>query len=285
MRNEIIPNVLPELPVNISSARLPKSGMICDVHYHDEIELIYVTEGKLTCIIDDKPTAARAGQIIFVNTRIPHWTKTEEDSSSYYLLQVGVESLFYGSSMKKSATAYLYSLLQKSSLPIAVIEDSDCAQKISECYRYSNEGGKGCARFILACVYHILGVLEREGCLSGEVELPDAQAVRKLLPALEYMNEQYARQDLSLEAVSGVLGLNPAYFCRLFSRGTGHSFTEYLNFLRVSKSEELLRNSTLSILDIALEVGFSSVSYYNRVFKKVKNCTPTVYRSAQYRAM
>lgn len=284
MRNEIVPSVLPELPMNISKTHLSKAKTICDVHYHDEIELLYVTEGALTCVIDDKTTAARAGQILFINSRVPHWTRTPEGESGYILLQVNVE-LLRGSVKHRSATTYLYSLLQKSSVPVMLLEDAQCARMIEEAHRQSQERGRGCAQFILSSVYYILGVLEREGCLSGSVKLPDDQAVRKLVPALEYINSNYARQDLSLEAVSGVLGLNPAYFCRLFKKGTGHSFTEYLNFLRVSMSEELLRSTSRSILDISMDVGFSSVSYYNRMFKKVKNCTPTVYRSAQYRAM
>lgn len=284
MRNEIVPNVLPELPVNISRARLSRSDMICDVHYHDEIELIYVTEGAVICFVDERSITVRAGQILFINSRIPHWTKTPEESE-YILLQVGVETLFYGSAMHKSATAYLYSLLQKSSVPIKIIEDAECARMIAQAHRQSRSEEKGCVHFVLSSVYYILGVLEREGCLSSTAELPDGQSVRKLIPALEYMNANYFKQDLSLDDVSSVLGLNSAYFCRLFRKATGHSFTEYLNFLRVSKSEELLRGSSRSILDISLDVGFSSVSYYNRVFKKVKNCTPSIYRSAQYTAM
>lgn len=284
MHNEIVPSVLPELPVNISRAQMKTAKKICNMHYHDEIELLYVTAGGLDCIIDDKATTVRAGQILFINSRIPHWTRTTEEGCDYYLLQVGTDSL-YGTAKKRSATAYLYSLLQKSSMPISLIDDKACCHMIEEAFRQSQEREKGCVHFILAGVYYILGVLEREGCLSSVAELPDDRALRKLIPALEYVNEHYAAQDLSLETLSGVLGLNPAYFCRLFKRGTGHSFTEYLNFIRVSKSEELLRNSSLSILEISLEVGFASVSYYNRVFKKIKNCTPTVYRSAQYSAM
>ena len=136
----------------------------------------------------------------------------------------------------------------------------------------------------MAGLYYLIGWLERSGYLSG-VDLPDDQSVQKLLPALEYIDRYYAKQELSLESVSDVLGLNSTYFCRLFKRITGRGFTEYLNFVRITKSEELLQNTSLSILDISLEVGFSSVSYYNRVFKKMKNCTPSVYRSAQYSAM
>lgn len=285
MRNEIISGVLPDLPVNISKADDLTVETLCDVHYHDEIELLYVTHGRLDCIIDDKVTSAGPGQILFINSRIPHWTRSLEDGGEYYLLQVSVEALLYGRLTQRNATGYLYSLLRKSSVPVQRIEDAKCCDVIEEAYRQSCVKERGCGHFILSGVYYILGILERAGCLSGGGDLPDDQTIRKLIPALEYINLYYARQDMSLEAVSGVLGLNPAYFCRLFRKGTGHSFTEYLNFVRVSKSEELLRNTSRSILDISMDVGFSSVSYYNRVFKKVKNCTPTVYRSARYLAM
>lgn len=285
MRNEIISGVIPELPLHISKSRHLEEGLICDMHFHDEIELLYVISGALVCMIDEKAIEVKSGQIIFVNSRIPHWTTALGDGCEYYLLQMNAESMLYGAAKPKKATEYLSSLLQKSSTPFMLIEDQVCAEMIEAAYRFTLEKEKGCVHFILSSAHYILGTLEREGCLSSEGDLPDDQAVRKLLPALEYMNENYAVQDLSLEMVSGVLALNSAYFCRLFRKATGRSFTEYLNFLRVSKSEELLRNSSLSILEISLEVGFSSVSYYNRIFKKLKNCTPTVYRSAQYRAM
>lgn len=285
MRNEIISGVLPDLPLHISRSGRHMEGLICDMHFHDEIELLYVTSGALACVIDEKETEAKCGQILFINSRIPHWTRAVEDGCEYYLLQMSVEPLLYGTAKRKSATAYLDSLMNKSGAPVKLIEDAACAAMIEDAYRRSKERERGCVHFLLSSVHYILGVLEREGCLSGGGSRSDDQALRKLIPALEYMNEHYIQQELSLEQVSGQIGLNSAYFCRLFRKGTGHSFTEYLNFLRVSKSEELLRGSSLSILEIALEVGFSSVSYYNRVFKKLKNCTPTVYRSAQYGTM
>ena len=76
--------------------------------------------------------------------------------------------------------------------------------------------------------------------------------------------------------------LNPSYFCRIFKRASGSGFIDYLNFVRICKSEKLLAAGTKSILDVSYDVGFSSVSYFNRIFKKYKNCTPTEYRRAQY---
>ena len=135
--------------------------------------------------------------------------------------------------------------------------------------------------YIISGVYAILGYLYRNGVLADAASYYDTHALQKLLPVLEYIDENYDR-DLTLEMISGRFGLNASYFSRMFKKVVGSGFTEYLNFVRICKSEKLLKNTDMCILDIALEVGFSSVSYFNRVFKKIKNCTPTVYRNARY---
>lgn len=57
----------------------------------------------------------------------------------------------------------------------------------------------------------------------------------------------------------------------------GNTFTEYLNFVRICKAEHMLRSGS-SISDAAYVVGFSSLSYFNRVFKKYKFCSPSDYK-------
>ena len=105
-------------------------------------------------------------------------------------------------------------------------------------------------------------------------------SIVRIMPALEYIDENYYK-EISLDEISGGLSLNPYYFCRLFKSATGSSFCEYLNFVRISKSEKLFKTNDKSIMEISLDVGFSSVTYFNRIFRKYKGCTPTVYRKAQ----
>ena len=98
---------------------------------------------------------------------------------------------------------------------------------------------------------------------------------------MTYINKNYA-DDLALEDMSAMLGFDRSYFCRIFKSATGATFTEYLNFVRICKAEKRLSEGNDSILDISAEVGFSSVSYFNKVFKKYRNCSPSLYRSAKY---
>lgn len=283
MQNERIQRNLPNLHAYIAKMD-NQVGKLCEIHYHDELELLLITGGKLCCIVDDKRLIASAGQIVFLDSRVPHWTESLTPDCQYILLQFTPEAFELGSHESRSVARYLYSFNRKSQHAALILEDEGCADAIRKAWEEHSSRRDGWGKFVLSSIYYIMGWLERSGCVTAGT-LPDEQAVQKLAPALEYIDQNYGMQELSLENVSNVIGLNPAYFCRLFKRATGHGFTEYLNYVRITKSETLLRNTSLSILDISLEVGFSSVSYYNRIFKRMKNCTPSIYRSAIYSAM
>ena len=68
------------------------------------------------------------------------------------------------------------------------------------------------------------------------------------------------------------------YFCRLFKKGTGKSYIDYLNYVRVSTAEELLRTTDLSISIIMEKTGFTSLSYFTKVFKNQNGISPSSYR-------
>ena len=101
------------------------------------------------------------------------------------------------------------------------------------------------------------------------------------MPALKFIDTHYNEQ-ISLESLSATTNMNPSYFCRVFKKATNSTFTEYLNFVRVIKSERLLTSNSGSVSDIALDVGFSSVSYFNRIFKRFKSLSPSEYRKIRY---
>lgn len=100
------------------------------------------------------------------------------------------------------------------------------------------------------------------------------EAVRK---AVTFIAQHYA-EPLTLEQLAGHVGLSPAYFSSLFKQGTGSTFREYLNQIRVEESKRLLTMTSYSLVDIAMAMGFSDQSYYSKVFKKYTGLTPKQYR-------
>ncbi len=96
--------------------------------------------------------------------------------------------------------------------------------------------------------------------------------------AKEYIIEHQA-EDLSLGQVAKAVNTSTFYFCKMFKKITGINFTDYLSRVRIEKSKNLLLNPNLRISEIAFEVGFQSLTHFNRVFKKILGHSPTQYRS------
>lgn len=85
-------------------------------------------------------------------------------------------------------------------------------------------------------------------------------------------------EDLNVENVSKMLNLNKCYFCSLFKKETGMTFSKFLNTFRVNKATALLLDMNLSILDVAVGVGFNNQNYFTIAFKDILGITPTLYR-------
>ncbi len=105
-------------------------------------------------------------------------------------------------------------------------------------------------------------------------EAPHASLIRK---CTEYIEKNY-QDRITLDTMARVVYLSQAYISRIFHKETGHSFTEYLNRVRVEHSKSLLRSGQIRIADIAAAVGFEDQSYFTKVFKKHTGVTPGHYR-------
>jgi AraC family transcriptional regulator len=89
----------------------------------------------------------------------------------------------------------------------------------------------------------------------------------------EYVQEHLAA-DLSLADMARVAGISPYHFARLFRQSTGRSPYRYLIEQRIARAQALLRDSRLSVADVAVRVGFYDHSHLSRHFKRVTGATP-----------
>jgi AraC-like DNA-binding protein len=98
-----------------------------------------------------------------------------------------------------------------------------------------------------------------------------------LSAALKYM-EQNLSQELTREEVAKIAGMSPGHFSRVIKETTGKTFSEILTGYRIARASQLLVRTSKSLVQIALDCGFTDQSYFSRVFRKSKNCTPNEYR-------
>ena len=97
--------------------------------------------------------------------------------------------------------------------------------------------------------------------------------------AIAYMEEHY-REKLLLSEVAEKVYVSQWHLSKLLNKENGQNFSELLNGIRIKKAEELLKDPSLRIGDIAEEVGFLEVTHFSRVFKKITGMSPNEYRNS-----
>lgn len=96
--------------------------------------------------------------------------------------------------------------------------------------------------------------------------------------AREHIDCNY-REKLSLHKVAGIVNMSATYFSEKFKEATGLNFVDYVARTRIEKARNLLQNRTLRISEVAFEVGFQSLSQFNRAFKKITGQSPKSFRA------
>ena len=121
-------------------------------------------------------------------------------------------------------------------------------------------------------------LLRRSIELSNRVM--DRQGKSLIKKALEYIEENYRKESISLNEVAGAVEVSANYFSTVFSQEMQMTFTEYVTQKRMEQAKRLLRGTDAHTGEIAAEVGFRDPHYFSFVFKKTQGCTPREYRSA-----
>ena len=289
MKNEIVYSSIVDVPIRVSFSPYNKfrpfpPHTVAGMHIHDEVEFLRVEGGEFLCHAGGTDFTAQTGDIIYIASRVPHATETLQYGTNTTLIQFAVENYTNNSNITGSKS--LYRFISNSEKPAYVFRlDSDENRLMSSyidkiCEEISNKN-TGYEHFITAGIHSMIGLLYRRRILQNTESFFNNKYIDKIMPALKFIDTHYNEQ-ITLEALSATSNMNPSYFCRVFKKATNSTFTEYLNFVRVIKSERLLTSNSGSVSDIALDVGFSSVSYFNRIFKRFKSLSPSEYRKIRY---
>lgn len=269
----IVPNI-PNTSIRMRVREQRKEQtLVLPIVFHDAYELFSVREGHVDYTIGKECITLRTGDLLFLNSRVPHQTTIHKGTLHFYLL------FSEEAEHEKPSSAYF----TRSTIPYFHIRAGTplntaltaCLAAIRQEYR---EQAESFDAFIKAEVCRILALLYREGLLVNPKYIREARArASRILPALDYIDAHY-NEEITLSSLSRLLNLNESYFCRLFKQATQTSFVQYLNYVRICKAEHLLLTTDMNISEICYAVGFSNASYFNRIFKKFKSCSPGLYK-------
>ena len=117
--------------------------------------------------------------------------------------------------------------------------------------------------------------------VANEIAVQEAEAESPMIRrARAYILANQA-DPIDLDKIAQAMHVSTFYFCKMFKKATGLTFTDYLSRVRVEKAKTLLLNPHLRISEIAYDVGFQSLTHFNRMFRKIVGESPTAYRESK----
>jgi YesN/AraC family two-component response regulator len=114
--------------------------------------------------------------------------------------------------------------------------------------------------------------------VSNQIVIQRDNAEPPMITKAKKFIREHHTEDLSLPQVAQVAHADRFHLCRTFKRATGLNFTQYLSRIRIERCKNLLTNPQLRVSEIAYEVGFQSLTHFNRVFQKLLGQSPSEYR-------
>ena len=115
--------------------------------------------------------------------------------------------------------------------------------------------------------------------LEEEPDEPDrlGQAAEKIR---RYIRKNYMK-DISMQDAARMMNYSDAYFCKLFKQCFDQNFTSYLTGFRVNEAKKLLKDRSISVKDVSMQVGYYDSNYFAKVFKRMTGMIPSEYRDSE----
>jgi AraC-like DNA-binding protein/ligand-binding sensor protein len=127
-------------------------------------------------------------------------------------------------------------------------------------------------RLLTIFAQHLAALSNQLMVKQTSVEPPMVQKARVFIT-------EHQEEDITLQQVARSVNASAFYFCKMFKKATGLTFTDYLARVRVEKVKNLLLNPHTRVSEAAFAAGFQSLSQFNRVFRKVTGESPSAYRA------
>jgi len=267
-------------PINVFFAR------DIALHWHDHMEWIIVKEGKARVQIDDTFIHLHKGEFAFINSKQLHAAWLLEESTELIAV-VFNEAIIRNNGLDNTENLYLLPYLNhKQKLPNFLRSTEPHVEKINESInnliKEFERKENGYELLIKAELFRIFGLIFRYYTQLEEQSTNRIQKKYNMTVLLDYLRENYNR-EISVNDAAKMVSLSPNHFCKVFKKVTGKTLIEYLHLLRINEAERLLIETDLPVTEIAEKIGFGSITYFGRVFKKIKNMPPSVRRSSTER--
>lgn len=264
-------------------------------HWHEELEISIVRSGTADFMTDDRNIRLTSGQALIFNQNILHAIHSVDGSDCVIDNLLFRPSFIFSYGHTSLAGKYLAPIVSSSSLKMILIEERDPYQAplfhmIEEMIELNSTHPFAYELRTKSLLCNFWATLLDRTLItpfgsSSDPLIPSSDEIR-IKQALLYITEHYT-EPISLEDIADSIHVSKSECCRCFKRMLKLSPFEYLMKYRVYESTRKLLDkdfSEKSMSILAASVGFNNASYYNKLFKRYLNCTPTEYREQTLKA-
>ena len=259
-----------------------------DMHSHEYIEIAYVRAGKGIHVLGDHTEHCGEGNIYVIDIGDSHMFKSYEQTP-FIIYNVIFRPTFFGeffgekTSLSELINHFLLRNFRVGNFQYSLSTNipvnhtgffNDLFDRMLTEYTEQRPGYEELLRlYTLELLIHI----SRTATIDDS-QLQLTETARDIFyKPLVYLQENY-NEHFSLETLSKLAFISPKYFSRLFRIHNGCTLTEYVQNLRIEHACDMLKNTQNSIAQIAENVGYSDIGYFNKLFKKVMKVSPSEFR-------
>ena len=267
-------------PYNTYLCSIPLDFNEVPLHWHNEMEIIYIKKGRGNVTLDFDNHYVEYGDIIIVLPGQMHGISRLGDYTMEY------ENIIFAPEMLMSVTQDTLSeefftpfMSGKITFNHIISKDNPNYNNISGCLKRADKIGENFPRGYKLAIKGVLYEFFYELYQVCSLEAPDKsnKNIDRIKDIVKYIETNYDK-PISIAEIAGVTGFSESHFMKFFKTIMGTSFVDYLNDYRLSMASRMLVSSDDKIIDIAAHCGYDNLSYFNRIFKKKYGITPSAYR-------
>jgi AraC-like DNA-binding protein len=253
-------------------------------HWHDEIEIVYVVNGKMKIGINNSIYELKERDMIIISSGDVHYFLGSTIYSKRVIIQFNLAIFDNLSSLSdRRIIRTLFDNIKSLSSQWEHKVQKDIEGQVLSLVEEYTGAQSGYKLALKARLYDLAVILMRmipSEYLEKEDENKHREKLKRLESIFQYVENNF-NQPITLEEAADIAGFSLYHFTRFFKECIGITFGQYLSNYRITRAEWFLLNDDESITEIAFKSGFNSVKTFNRIFKKAKGCAPTEYIKKQ----
>ena len=272
-------------PLMVYYSESPQGENLFDCHWHNEMELLLITKGKVLIQIENAYCELSEGQAAIIGSGDIHAAFAIDHSPCSFKAIVFNQDILSSQSYDIMQEKYMEPLKRKifhlpSYLKGEQSWEKDIINKFNEIFKIYSGKKLGYELSIKALLYLILSdIFSNDGFSSRKERTPsEIYQSERLKSVLNYIHENYSKK-LTIKDMSQIVNMSEGHFCRFFKQMVRRTPIDYLNNYRMNEATKLLLEKDKKIFEVALDVGFDNFSYFINIFKHYLNCTPSQYRN------